>query len=84
MHRQLIALVLKDCDAALDLSMTPPAPPLVPTQQRCIVLLKAVDEKYAEMKPENGPHFFSDAFLSELSSVMFQPKSTLTVCGRVI
>lgn len=65
----------------MDLSMTPPAPPLAIVHQRCVILLKSLDEKYltTAVEPIGSEHLFSDYFLSEVSSVIFQPGSSLTV-----
>ena len=68
-------------DALLDLSMTPPAPPLTIVQQRIVALIKAVDEKNKELKVEGDydPNLYCNYFLSEVSHMMFQPQSKLTV-----
>ena len=79
-----MSMVIRDADGLLDISMTPPAPPLVATQQRCIILIKAADEKRVEIDLTNtvSPHFYSDAFLNEVSSCMFQTNSSLTVTNN--
>ena len=60
-------------------------PPLDATQQRCIILLKALDAKRVVIDPtksDNSPHIYSDVFLSEVSSFMFQMNSSLTVINK--
>lgn len=74
-------MVTQSWEAPMDLSMTPPAPPLSLVHQRCVLLLKILDEKNQklELEPDVNQHKFSDYFLSEISAVMFQQGSELTV-----
>ena len=73
--------IINSSDSLLDLSMTPPAPPLTVAQQRCVALLKAVDLKNKELKVEADydPNLYCNYFLNEICHLMFQPLSKLTV-----
>jgi hypothetical protein len=84
LNRKLLAAIIQNSDALLDLSMTPPAPPLTVAQQRCVALLRAVDLKNKELKVEADydPNMYCNYFLSEVSHLMFQPMSKLTVFKR--
>jgi len=78
----MIKTITKAVDVVPDNFMSPTATSLYATQQRCIILLKALDAKKVEIdstKTYNSPHFYSDAFLSEVSNFMFQMNSSLTV-----
>lgn len=65
----------------MDLSMTPPAPPMTVVHQRCVLLLKHLDEENEklELEPDANKHKYSDFFLSEVSAIMFQQNSQLKV-----
>jgi len=81
----MIATILKAAKVVQDVSMIPPAPPLATTQQRCIILLKALDAKRVVIDPtktDNSPHIYTDVFFSEVSSFMFQMNSSLAVINN--
>lgn len=80
-NRKLVATVIKDWDSPMDLSKTPPAPPMAAVHQRCVMILKELDEANSELTVEPGDnlHMYSNLFLSECSAVMFQQDSSLTV-----
>ncbi len=61
--------------------MTPPAPPMTVVHQRCVLLLKHLDEENQklELEPDANKHKYSDYFLSEISAIMFQQHSQLKV-----
>lgn len=73
-----MSFVIRCCEDPMDVSMTPPAPPMTAVHQRCVLLLKRLDEENYKIEIA-FPNFYSDHVLSEISYVMFQPHSTLTV-----
>jgi len=80
--RHLIACVIKTADDLVDLSFTPPAPPMTVSQQRCLLLLRAIDTRHKELEqavnPEYNLNLFTGFFLDELSHILFN-NLTLTL-----
>ncbi|KAI9557611.1 hypothetical protein GHT06_017439 [Daphnia sinensis] len=79
--RKLVATVIKGWDSPMDLSKTPPAPPMAAVHQRCVMILKELDEANSKLtaEPSDNLHVYSNLFLSECSAVMFQQDSSLTL-----
>jgi len=79
--RILISTVIHGWDDLIDLTNTPPAPPMASVHQRCVIVLQKLDESNAKMQnePNVNPNMISDLFLSESSAIMFKTEQTLTV-----
>jgi hypothetical protein len=80
-NRTLISTVIRGWNDPIDVSNTPPAPPMAAVHQRCVIVLQKLDETNSKMQitPNVNQNMFSDSFLGESSAIMFQTDSSLTV-----
>ena len=81
--RHTLAAIVKNFDAPLDTTFTPPAPPLTVLQQRCLTMIRAMDKKNQELEQSFQPGFdkqvYADHLMEETCAVMFKKGCTFTV-----